>query len=393
MLEYFFNLQSTTRLIFIFSIILINILSFIFMKASCLKVFRKSNSFDLSMNKLRRITAYMVVPLNLISMGLAFLLFTPLVYYLSNDYCIPIAFAIAGALGLVLYFVRNIFIYSAVSKLSKLQDTRKEYLTRTLKIMLLFYIICSIAFFIMTFVQNLAVFEEKNKILVTAACSVILLLLASLISWKIMRKSLKSEPMEQGQLKEDIEYMARCIGYNKLSVQIIKDSRTNTGHAAVTSKENGTIFLSKEMLDKLSPEEIKAVVAHELGHLHNNDISKDTLAVLLGTGISFALLWWLKEYRYWYEFETILLILSVYFAVFYLIIMNALSRRHERKADEYVLEAGIPYEVFKRALIKLDNLDKVSYDFSKAEEVFLSHPTTAARFKHLAKLSDKLSNS
>lgn len=393
MLEYFFNLQSTTRLIFIISIILINIISFIFMKYNCLKVFNKSNSVDLSMNKLRRITAYVVVPLNLLTMGLSFLLFTPLVYDLSYDYCIPMAVAIAGALGLALYFVRNIFIYSTVSKLSKLQDTRKDYLTRTLKIMVLFYLMCTIGIFIMTFVQNLAIFEETNKLLVSASCCFILVALTSLISWKIMKKSLKSTPMEDCQLKEDIEYMARCIGYNKLSVEILNDTRTNAGHAAVTSKENGTIFLSNEMLNKLSSEEVKAVVAHELGHLHHKDFQKSTFAVFLGIGISFALLWWLQEYRYWYEFETTILILSVYYAAFFMFFLNALSRRHERKADEYVLEVGIPYAVFKSALIKLDNLDKISYDFSKAEEAFLSHPTTAARFKHLAKLSDKLSNS
>jgi STE24 endopeptidase len=98
----------------------------------------------------------------------------------------------------------------------------------------------------------------------------------------------KFEPLEPGQARSDVLTLAKRAGVDVGEVYRVDASRRTT---AINAYVNGLgpskrVVLYDTLLDDLNRGERDAVVAHELGHVHGNDIQRGLLFVAISTPLA-----------------------------------------------------------------------------------------------------------
>lgn len=222
-------------------------------------------------------------------------------------------------------------------------------------------------------------------------------LLASLI-WPTFIAPLfnKFTPLADEALKTRVErLLARC-GFRAQGLFVMDGSRRSAhGNAYFTGFGAAKrIVFFDTLLDKLRPEEVEAVLAHELGHFHHRHIWK-RLAVI--AALSLAMLWllaWLMHQAWFFAglgmdssgTATALALFSLTLPVFAFPVgplMSRWSRAHEFEADRYAATQTHAEDLVS-ALVKLyrDNAATLTPDplYSAA---FDSHPPATVRVAHL----------
>jgi Zn-dependent protease with chaperone function len=149
------------------------------------------------------------------------------------------------------------------------------------------------------------------------------------------------------------------------------------------------IILADTLLDNFGPDEIEAVLAHELGHHVHRHILK---SILVQAGITLLGFWaanWVLRYavdRHMFEelsdFANLPL-LAITVTVLSLLLMpalNAYSRYNERQADRYAFESISSVEPFISSMNKLAQQNLAERTPSKwIEALFHSHPAISKR--------------
>ncbi|HRD33549.1 MAG TPA: M48 family metallopeptidase [Rhodocyclaceae bacterium] len=222
-------------------------------------------------------------------------------------------------------------------------------------------------------------------------------LLASLI-WPTFIAPLfnKFTPLADEALKTRVErLLARC-GFRAQGLFVMDGSRRSAhGNAYFTGFGAAKrIVFFDTLLDKLRPEEVEAVLAHELGHFHHRHIWK-RLAVI--AALSLAMLWllaWLMHQAWFFAglgmdasgTATALALFSLTLPVFAFPVgplMSRWSRAHEFEADRYAATQTHAEDLVS-ALVKLyrDNAATLTPDplYSAA---FDSHPPATVRVARL----------
>ena len=211
----------------------------------------------------------------------------------------------------------------------------------------------------------------------------------------------KFEPLEDGTLKARIEaLMARCGFHSKGVYRMDGSRRSSHGNAFFTGLgPSKRIVLFDTLLEKLTREEIVAVLAHELGHFKLRHVLRRALAYFGVSLLILAFLGWLFRETWLYQGFGIdpaiardmpLTGMLLFFLVFPLVstwfraIPNQLSRRQEFEADSYAASNADPKELAS-ALVKLhrDNASTLTPDPIYAA-VNHSHPSAAQRIARLA---------
>ena len=161
--------------------------------------------------------------------------------------------------------------------------------------------------------------------------------------------------------------------------------RTKSANAALTGIGNTRrIILGDTLINEFTPDEIEAVLAHELGHQVHRDIpiliAFGTLSTLIGFYLaSLAMNWAVARFGFAgvsdiAAFPALGLILGAYGLVTSPI-DNAVSRWRERMADEYALSATGKNEAFASAFVRLANQNLGEVDPEKwVVFMFYSHP-------------------
>ena len=184
----------------------------------------------------------------------------------------------------------------------------------------------------------------------------------------------KLKPVEDGELKREIERYCASQGYSLGRLFVMDGSKRSTKANAFFSGlgKSKTIVLFDTLIEKLSTKEIVAVLAHEIGHYKR----KHTLSMFIFSNIqtfaTFALLGWLLGYP---ELSTALgadqqsfhlsalafFILFTPLSILLGLINNSWSRHNEYQADTFAKET---YEVapMRSALKKIstDSLANLS---------------------------------
>ncbi|HEX5340345.1 MAG TPA: M48 family metallopeptidase [Gammaproteobacteria bacterium] len=203
-------------------------------------------------------------------------------------------------------------------------------------------------------------------------------------------------PLEDAALKQRIEtLLARC-GFTSRGVFVMDgSSRSAHGNAYFTGfGNNKRIVFFDTLMEKLSPEEIEAVLAHELGHFRLRHVLQRLLVTALLSLAGLALLGWLAANPWFYAglgvtqaspyMALLLFMLSLPPFLFLLEpITSAWSRRHEFQADAYATRQTDAAALI-RALVKLyrDNASTLTPD--PLHSLFYdSHPPASARIARL----------
>ncbi len=208
------------------------------------------------------------------------------------------------------------------------------------------------------------------------------------------------KPLEDNVLKDRVtQLMARC-GFKAKGLFVMDGSR-RSAHANAYFTGLGAakrVVFYDTLLAQLSPDEVDAVLAHELGHFHHRHIRQRmvTMAVLALGG--FAMLGWLSGQSWFYlglgvepnlqgssdALALLLFMLVVPLLTFYLSpLMAVKSRRDEFEADQFAASKA-DGSALRSALLKLhqDNATTLTPD-PWFVWFYYSHPPASER---LAKL-------
>ena len=93
----------------------------------------------------------------------------------------------------------------------------------------------------------------------------------------------KFTPLKQGQVRSDVLALARQAGVKVDKVYEVDASRRTTAANAYVTGLGSTkrVVLYDTLTDDFSRDELRLVVAHELGHVHYNDVPRGLLWLAL----------------------------------------------------------------------------------------------------------------
>lgn len=219
----------------------------------------------------------------------------------------------------------------------------------------------------------------------------------------------KFTPMEQSPARERIEALLTRCGFRSAGLFVMDGSkRSGHGNAYFTGfgKAKRIVFFDTLLL-RLAPEEIEAVLAHELGHFKLRHVAKRIAWSALLSLAVLALLAWLAQAPWFYlglgipepmlsvamsrpgvALELFLLALPVF--TFVLEPLSSLySRRHEFEADAFATRHA-PAAALTAALVKLyeDNAATLTPD-PLHSAFYDSHPPAAARIARIEALAGR----
>ncbi|MBU1424928.1 MAG: M48 family metallopeptidase [Gammaproteobacteria bacterium] len=209
------------------------------------------------------------------------------------------------------------------------------------------------------------------------------------------------EPLKDEAQKSRIEALLNKCGFAASGLFVMDGSKRSThGNAYFTGfgKTKRIVFFDT-LLQRLTPNEVDAVLAHELGHFKKRHVLK---RIAYTFALSLGFLWLLAQLLHapWFfqglgvTSQSTALALLLFFMVLpvftFLLhpIASAYSRKHEFEADEYAAQQTDANELVN-ALVKLyqDNAKTLTPDPLYAT-FYESHPPAPIRIAHLQKLGE-----
>lgn len=212
----------------------------------------------------------------------------------------------------------------------------------------------------------------------------------------------KFTPLEDGEMKDRIEALLSKTGFESNGIFVMDgSSRSGHGNAYFTGfGKNKRIVFFDTLLETLTPVEVEAVLAHELGHFKHGHIKTMMMQSFALSLIGLAFLGWLAQQSFFYHglgmtSETpaaaLLLFLTAIPVFFFFIgpLMAYKSRKNEFEADKFAAEA-VDAKHLTSALLKMyrDNASSLTPDptYSAYHD---SHPPAKVRIEHLKSLEKK----
>jgi STE24 endopeptidase len=210
----------------------------------------------------------------------------------------------------------------------------------------------------------------------------------------------KFTPLTDDKLKDRIEGLMTRVGFAAKGLFVMDGSKRSAHGNAYFSGfgSNKRIVFFDTLLSRLAPEEIEAVLAHELGHFKLKHIVK-RIGVLFALSLAFlALLGWLKTQVWFYTGLGVLpllgqsndamalLLFSLVLPVFtfpFSPLTSITSRKHEFEADAFAASHSDARDLVS-ALVKMyeDNASTLTPD-PLHSAFYDSHPPASVRIRHL----------
>jgi STE24 endopeptidase len=195
--------------------------------------------------------------------------------------------------------------------------------------------------------------------------------------------------LEDPKVVDPILRLARANGISAKDVFQIDASRQTTRMSANVSGFSKTmrITLNDNLLRRGSPEEIQAVMGHEMGHYVLNHIYKGLTLMLIEiviffAGLRYALAWTLKRWGEKWQIHglgdtavlPLALLVGSVFGFLSTPIDNTTTRTQEYEADMYGLNTSRQPDGFAQAAIHLGEYRKMSPG-PVEEFIFYDHPS------------------
>ena len=209
----------------------------------------------------------------------------------------------------------------------------------------------------------------------------------------------KFQPLQDEALRARIGALLGKCGFTASGLFVMDGSKRSThGNAYFTGfgKTKRIVFFDT-LLERLTPEEIEAVLAHELGHFKHRHVAKRIVATF---ALSLGFLWLLAQLMqagWFYQglgvtTQSTALALLLFFMVLpvfsFLLqpLMSAYSRRHEFEADAYAAQQTDARDMAS-ALVKMyqDNASTLTPD-PLYSTFYDSHPPAPVRIARLQTL-------
>jgi len=206
----------------------------------------------------------------------------------------------------------------------------------------------------------------------------------------------KQTPLEDGELRDTIEWFAKKVGFSWTDIYVIdgskRSSKANAYFSGFGPKKR--IVLFDTLINDLSIKELVAVLAHEIWHYKRKHTLQMLAISIIQTGlilyifslavsvpqVSYALGGEVQSFHlwavaFWILFTPISMIFGMLTSIF--------SRKNEYEADDYARQ-NYSWEHLSNALIKLSRNNLSNLRPHPAYEFFYySHPTVLKRLAAL----------
>ena len=206
----------------------------------------------------------------------------------------------------------------------------------------------------------------------------------------------KFQPLADESLKTRVQTLMTRCGF-KAKGLFVMDGSKRSAHANAYFTGMGAakrVVFFDTLLSKLSPGEVEAVLAHELGHFKHKHVTKRIVSMFAISLAGFALLGWLSGQAWFYtalgvrpslgapnDALALLIFLLVVpvFGFFVSPLFAQLSRKHEFQADAYACAQSSGQDL-AAALLKLheDNASTLTPD-PLYVRFYYSHPAASER--------------
>lgn len=203
----------------------------------------------------------------------------------------------------------------------------------------------------------------------------------------------KFEKLKDKELEEKIENLLNEVGFKSSGVFSVdaskRDNRLNAYFGGLGATKRVVLF--DTLIEKLSHNELLAVLGHELGHFKNGDIIKNIGIMGVVMFVFFAIFGNLPESLFLglslqnepYSIIVVFLMFSPILSFFLMPLISMISRHNEYAADDFGSNLATKEDLVT-ALLKLANENK-SFPLSHPMYIFFyySHPPLVERFKEL----------
>jgi STE24 endopeptidase len=211
------------------------------------------------------------------------------------------------------------------------------------------------------------------------------------------------EPLQDESLKERVTALMNRCGFTAKGL-FVMDGSKRSAHANAYFTGFGAskrVVFFDTLLKSLTPGEVDAVLAHELGHFKHKHIVKRIVSMFAMSLVGFALLGYLSQELWFYlglgvrpitgdvqgvnsALALLLFMMAIpVFTVFITPLMAQLSRAHEFEADAYAVSQTQAADL-KNALLKLyqDNASTLTPD-PLYVKFYYSHPPATERLARM----------
>ncbi len=209
----------------------------------------------------------------------------------------------------------------------------------------------------------------------------------------------KLSPLEPGELKDRLLALARKTGFQARTIQVMDGSK-RSGHSNAFFTGFGRfrrIVLLDTLVEQMEPQELEAVLAHEIGHYKKGHVLKmlGLSALMLLAGLAVAA--WLLQLPVFIEsfgfnpqqagpgpalmlFALLAGLLTFWLSPF----LSLLSRKHEYEADRFAAKHGTGQQAMISALNRLHKNNLANLTPHPVYSAFYySHPTLVERAQAL----------
>jgi STE24 endopeptidase len=213
----------------------------------------------------------------------------------------------------------------------------------------------------------------------------------------------KFEPLQDETLKERVTALMNRCGFTAKGL-FVMDGSKRSAHANAYFTGFGAskrVVFFDTLLKSLTPGEVDAVLAHELGHFKHKHIIKRIVSMFAMSLAGFALLGYLSHQLWFFlglgvrpitadvqgvnsALALLLFMMAIpVFTVFISPLMAQLSRKHEFEADAYAVSQTQASDL-KNALLKLyeDNASTLTPD-PLYVKFYYSHPPASERLARM----------
>lgn len=205
----------------------------------------------------------------------------------------------------------------------------------------------------------------------------------------------KVEPLKDEHIKARLLEMAQKAGATSVkNVEVAKESEKSNKANAMFAGIGGSkrIILFDTLLDSFTPDEVETVVAHELGHYVHRDVARFTIIEALKIVPVFLLV--ISVFNVYSQVFglsgisdiaglPLLFFTSSFIELFMMVPMMAYSRKRERLADIFALEATLKAEAqisTEKRLADMNLLDDAPHPL--VEMLLYSHPSASKRIAY-----------
>lgn len=210
----------------------------------------------------------------------------------------------------------------------------------------------------------------------------------------------KFKPLEDDTLLQRATNLMQRCGFQAKGFFVMDGSKRSAHSNAYFTgmgKSKRVVFYDT-LLTKLTPDQMEAVLAHELGHFHYKHITKRIVMIMVLSLLAFAVLGWLSQQVWFYtalgvQMNTLapnsalalllFMLAGPVFTFFIAPIAAQFSRKDEFQADAYACQQANG-EDLRSALLRLyeDNASTLTPDRLFAR-FYYSHPPAVERLAHL----------